>query len=56
MAVVEGFESMGLPSTFWSYGWITYTPIIVPAVNASDYFKRKTFPSIVLLQTMVDHT
>ena len=40
---------------FWSCRQITYTPIRVPAVNVSDYYNHKTFPSILLLQAMVDH-
>lgn len=51
---VKGFEDKwGFPQCFGAVDR-SHIPIIVPAENASDYFNRKKFPSIVL-QAMVDH-
>ena len=54
MAVVEGFQNTwDFPQCFGAVDG-SHIPIITPADNATDYFNRKKFPSIVL-QAMVDH-
>ena len=55
MAAGAGFENIwDFPQCFGAVNR-SHALIRVPAVNASDYYNHKKFPSMLLLQAMVDH-